>query len=68
MTSFKVLNVSVQALLVLYEPLHLLGMLHARLGFEGMKDFISSIRRLKDEMLLGKKGHTLRIFFLDFAL
>lgn len=33
---------------MLFKPLHLLGMLHACFGFEGIKDFISSIKRLTE--------------------
>lgn len=59
--------VFVQAVLILYKPLHLLGVLHALLGFEGIKDFISSIKGLKNEMLLEKEGQTFLIFlFLCF--
>lgn len=54
--------VFVQAVLILYKPLHLLGVLHALLGFEGIKDFISSIKGLKNEMLLEKEGQTFLIF------
>lgn len=39
-------------------------MLHACLGFKGIKDFISSIKRLIDEMLLEKKKPD----FTDFSL